>query len=102
MTRRVLLGTLWVFGLFAVLCHHVPVLQLQSVEVQGGLGSEREFVAKLLHQETLTQYNRLTMGSQAFMDTCTEAISGWMKAKKAEVDGATAGIPILFPGNEEA
>jgi len=44
---RVLLGAVWLVGLFALACHHAPVFRLNEVCVQGA-GSQTDTVTTLL------------------------------------------------------
>ena len=51
MTRRVLLGSLWGIGLFATLCHYVPVLKLSEVRVEGAIEGQSRQLAQLLEAD---------------------------------------------------
>lgn len=62
MKRRVMVGCLWLFGLFSVAAYYVPILTLEGVRVEGEAAHLEAKIESLLNSETGTNLLHVDLG----------------------------------------
>lgn len=65
MMRRILVGGLWLFGLFSVVAHYTPIFTLERIRVEGPAAHLEDEIASLLESDTGSNLLHVDLGRWA-------------------------------------
>jgi hypothetical protein len=99
MTRRLVILSLWLFGLFAVVAYYVPLFRLQRVAVHGDAAGHTEEITALLAAEPGANVLRLDLAGWAKRITDLPAIQSartYVTLTGSAVASVEAALPVCL------
>ena len=92
MRKRLAVVGLWMFGVFALVCHYAPILKRREVRVVGAPSAQTEAIYKLLEARPGDNLMRIDLGAWAGRIASLPGIAG---ARAYVTPGGTAVASVI-------